>query len=238
MQKAYRHPEIDLLRTLAIVMMIIYHIAFDLVFIFGWDLPVTVGPWRMLANATGGLFLMLVGVSFVVSWDRTPASLRFRKFTKRAAIIFFWAMMITLVTYLFDPSIYVRFGILHLIAVSTLLQPFFRGLKLWNIPLGVVLVAIGRLTIGSVVPTSLLIPFGFVPPGFQTIDLYPLLPWFGVVLIGMALGDVFYGQKTSRPVKIESKFLTVLTWPGKHALLIYLIHQPILIAILWVLHRG
>ncbi len=156
----------------------------------------------------------------------------YAKYFRRAMLILSCAMLVTLATNLFDPTTYVRFGILHLIAISTLLLPFFVLLQEWNLLIGAVVIAIGLAIKGSVLPTSLLIPFGIMPPNFDTIDYFPLLPWFGVILIGVAAGYFLYVRwQTPSVPHAESPRWKWLTFPGRHALIIYMVHQPILLGI-------
>ncbi len=241
-----RRLEIDLLRTLAILMMIVYHAAFDLRAFYGWDIDVLHGVWWRLARSTATLFLVLVGASFVLSWHRwatprgrsrpAPTEMMhdmYPKYFRRAMFILACAMLVTLVTYFFDPHTYVRFGILHLIAVSTLLLPLFIFFKEWNVLIGAIVVAIGMLIKGTIVPTPILLPFGFLPPNFDTIDYFPLLPWLGLVLMGMGLGHFFYvRQKIPLIPHSDGKYWKWLTFTGRHAFIIYLLHYPILVVIL------
>ena len=221
-----RYFEIDLLRTLAIVMMIIYHIAFDLHAYYGWTLNPFGGGWWILARSTAILFLTLVGVSFVISSQKN--------ILKRSAVILGCAMIVTLATYLFDPNTYVRFGILHSIAVSILILPCFTRLKEWNAVVGVGIIILGRYMDGIHASTSLLLPLGITPYSFQTVDYFPLLPWFGVILIGMSIGHFFYVRRERTPITY-SKGWQILTVPGRRALIVYMVHQPLILLILALL---
>jgi len=242
-----RFVEIDLLRTVAIVMMVVYHTGYDLAFFHNFDFDPLSGNWKLLARSTATLFLLLVGISFVISWERLPAEARktqagtrirgirtaaaFCKYLKRGLTILAFGLLITIVTYFWDPDTYIRFGILHMIGVSVILLPFFRRLREWNVLIATLIIMLGiniRNFSLFTFPFSLLLPFGITPPNFTTLDYYPLLPWFGVVLIGLALGDFFY-IRTKRTPKPTNQMLQFLSFPGKHALIIYLVHQPILL---------
>ncbi|MBU2214060.1 DUF1624 domain-containing protein [Patescibacteria group bacterium] len=223
-----RFIEIDLLRTLAIVMMVIYHTGYDLAFFHGFDFNPLTGGWKLLARSTATLFLLLVGISFVISWERNP---RFTKILKRGLTILAFGMLITFVTYFWAPETYIRFGILHMIGVSMMLLPFFRKMREFNALIGLVILLSTATILNSkflILNSELFLPFGITPPNFLSLDYYPLLPWFGVVLIGLALGDFFY-IRSKRIPKPTNRILKLLSFPGKHALIIYLIHQPIII---------
>lgn len=230
----HRYFELDLLRTLAIAMMIVYHLAYDLQEFHGWPIGVFERTgWILLRQATASLFLVLVGVSFSISWSRTP---EYRKYLKRGLGIIACGMLVTAATYWFEPTTYVRFGILHMIGVSIMLLPFFARLDEWNLPAGLFIAGLGMLMPVVSGGTPALVPFGVAPPGFATVDYYPLIPWFGVVLIGYAMGLHIYVKRPPPLFSIlDSPFFIRITWPGRHALAIYLLHQPALLGILGLL---
>jgi len=240
-----RYVEIDLLRTLAILMMIVYHSAYDLEYIF--NIPVFHvlhgGGW-LLGRSTAVLFLLLVGVSFAISYERSTASAprRVMKYLKRGMAIVLCGMLVTASTYLFDPETFVRFGILHMIGVSVMLLPLVRRLREGNALLGLGIILLGNVITHLPTPTqtsisrSLLLPFGFLPPHFASVDYYPLLPWFGVILLGIAIADAWYIRPQREP-QVISKVLRILSIPGKHALAIYLLHQPIMLFLLLLILR-
>jgi uncharacterized membrane protein len=132
----------------------------------------------------------------------------------------------------------VAFGILHLIGTSIILAYPFLGLRFTNLVLGVLIFAAGQyiLALDHYSQSFWLLPFGIVPEGVIMPDYRPLLPWFGVVLIGLFFGNVVYGDGR-RPAVLEDKAPVLarpLLPPGRNSLFIYLIHQPIIIALLAV----
>lgn len=239
-----RYIEIDLLRTLAIILMIIFHIFFDLHAFYGLPIDPDTAPWLIVfGDIAKNLFLLLVGISFVISYDRqvqrgaTRKDIR-RKFIPRGLRIIGYGIIITIVTYLFDAQTYVRFGILHLIGVSILLLPFFVRIR-WNTPVALICIALGPLVASQSVSTSLLLPFGLMYPGFMSIDYFPLFPWFGVVLIGLVVGRFVYIDhqwRRAKPYSPSQHWVRWLSFPGRHSLFLYLIHQPIIMFILWILY--
>ena len=86
--------------------------------------------------------------------------------------------------------------------------------------------------------TSLFIWLGLTPAGFSTVDYFPIFPWFGIVLVGMFVGNVLY-KNYSRSFKLKDlsskKEVKLLSFLGRHSLIIYLIHQPIIITLLVIL---
>ena len=237
MESPSRLREIDLFRGIAILMMVVFHTVFDISFFGIAPLNVTTGFWHYFAYATASLFLLIVGVSLVVSYERarkkkSGLSLAL-KFIGRGAFIFALGLLVTLGTWLYLGEGFVIFGILHLIGLSILLSLLFFRFRMWNIVLGFVCITIGLLVIGNPGPVYLL-PLGIHPSGFTSVDYTPLFPWFGVVLIGMGIGEFLYpaGDRRFIVPHIPEFIVTPLSFPGRHSLLIYLVHQPIIILLL------
>ncbi|MCA9370636.1 MAG: DUF1624 domain-containing protein [Candidatus Peregrinibacteria bacterium] len=232
-----RYTELDALRGIAVLLMAIYHLFYDLDVFYEWNIGIEGEVWNIFAKSTASLFLLLVGISFVISWERTPKSLRLWKVFRRAILILAGAMIISLVTWMSAGDAFVKFGILHLIGISVLLQPFMKRLRHWNLPLGVVVFLLG-MQIASITTTSMfLFPFGLRYSRFQSIDYYPLLPWFGVVLIGMGIGEFLYRPAPLpwlKPLQSLS-YPRWLLWSGRRAYILYFLHQPVILAVLAVL---
>ena len=134
---AERYWEIDLARGIAVVTMIVFHSAFDLNFFGVLPLDVSGGLLRMLAYLTASTFIFLVGVSFTISYARAARRLTRRglalKYVRRGLTIFSYGLVITAVTWIFLPSVYVVFGILHFIGVAILLAPLFARFGTTNL---------------------------------------------------------------------------------------------------------
>jgi uncharacterized membrane protein len=227
-----RIPALDIARTLALVAMAVFHFVFDLE-MFGWVAPgtATSGVWRVLAVATAGSFLCLAGVSL---WLAHGGAIRWRAFWKRFAMVGAAAVMVSIGTYIAFPHAFVFFGILHSIALCSLL-----GLAALRLP--AVLVAV--LAVGVfVLPTYATSDIFNAPiwwwTGLQTItlstvDYEPIFPWFAPFLAGVAMAkmashfNVWERLGTTTP----SRAARIWSFPGQHSLIIYLIHQPILIGI-------
>ena len=233
--------EIDTCRGIAIVMMIVFHTVFDLSFFGISPVDVATGFWRYFAYATASLFLLIVGISLVVSHDRAATKLSgfslVKKYFLRGAGIFALGLLVTVATWLYLPQGYVIFGILHLIGVSVMLSPLFFRFRAWNIPAGIVCVLIGwfvtsRISMPS--PPLFLLPLGIHAPAFWSVDYTPLFPWLGVVLIGMGIASFLYAGGTRHfTIKpLPDLFVRPLSFMGRHSLVIYLVHQPVIILLL------
>ena len=229
-----RYRELDALRGIAVLCIIAYHFFFDLAYFYGYDIPIYTGAWKLFARGTGVLFLLVVGICFMISWERTMKEKRIIKTLKRGMIIFSGGMIISAVTWIIAPHSFVKFGILHLIGISALLQPIFSVFKKWNAVIGLLFVIVGISFTKKTVNSLLLFPFGLEYPGMQSLDYYPLFPWFGVILLGMALGQWLYRPMRHRVLTSLGSlaYPLPLLWCGRRALLLYFFHQPVILLFL------
>ncbi len=248
--------EIDALRGVAIVMMVTFHFVYDL---YAFGLSNTLYEdrfWHYFQRTTASLFIGLVGVSLAVSYARAVARAADRgktapglgrKYLARGARLLGWGLLISTVTYFaLGPDAYIQFGILHFIGLSVILAyPFLAGKTLgkpWVIlTVGAVLLFLGPKVIGGPVDFPWLLWLGFMPAGYQSVDYFPLIPWFGLVLIGLFLGRTLYVDNHRRlPLPDLSRFLPVkaLQWLGQRSLPIYLLHQIVLYALFVVATGG
>lgn len=198
--------EVDLLRTIAIVLMVAYHTAYDLLTVYGAAINLWGGYWETIRILTVSLFLFVSGVA--TNFSTKPYT--------RAATVLLYGMLISLITYTYEPRTFVYFGILHCIGIGMLILIPLKRLKELLILLGIAIT---------------LLPEMHAPRA--TVDFYPIVPWVGFMMIGAGIGHYLYKRNDLRlPLKAHP----ILTWPGRHALLLYLIHQPILLVVLALLH--
>jgi len=269
MDEVLRFTEIDICRGIAILMMVLFHTLFDISFFGIGQVNVEAGFWRYFAYATATFFLLVVGVSLVVSHARASTRLSgfslAKKFFLRGAGIFALGLLVTLATWLYLREGFIIFGILHLIGISVILSPLFFRFKKYNIILGIVCILIGLLVIsqmgpiylqffgiqaagswsvsytpliswspvGMIIPL-LLLPLGIHAPAFWSVDYTPLFPWFGMVLIGMGIGEFLYGEGVRHftAPRLPNFIVAPLSFIGRHSLVIYLVHQPVIILLL------
>jgi uncharacterized membrane protein len=232
-----RFWEIDALRGAALCAMLVSNAVTDLQYFAGYNENNLL--WFWLARVTASFFLLLAGVSLALSYSRAEKERKahFSKFLRRGLWIFFWGMMITLVTWLFIGSDFIAFGVLHLIGLSVILfYPLIKR-RMLSLVAGLLAIAAGLLLYGMRFGFSWLVWLGLQPIGYRTVDYFPLLPWSGLVLVGVFLGNVLYkGYKRrfefSAKENAATRFLSFL---GRHSLVIYLLHQPIILSVLWAL---
>jgi uncharacterized membrane protein len=238
-----RFLEIDLIRGLAVIMMVLYHILFDIFFFGIYPIDVTTGFWKLFAIIIASLFLLLVGISFTISAAKAEVTLNrrnyFMKYLKRGISILLIAALITIVTWWYLGEGYIIFGILHLIGVSIIIAPFFFHRKAISLYGGIGFIVVGIL-LQAVRGPSILLPLGIHPGSFYSVDYTPIFPWFGLVLIGIYLGELLYpdGKRGySLPEflnysKVPEFPGKVLAFLGRHSLAIYILHQPVIILLL------
>jgi len=236
---AVRFIELDLLRAVAILFMVFLHVLWDLDY-FG-IFPLNRGVYQF-QNLVPALFFILVGICLVITTrKRSPFSpdKQGRHLFYRGLWILGFGMIITVVTMIFLPDRPIFFGVLHCIGLSIILCIPFLKFKAYNaiIAIGIIIFGLGIGTVSVNNPTLVHLIVGFHPGNMfsMTIDYFPLLPWFGVILFGVALGNVLYKDgKRQFPFPDLSKYKPVgfFSWIGKHSLAIYLIHQPIIAGIL------
>jgi uncharacterized membrane protein len=237
MDSVSRFREIDTARGVAILMMILFHTVFDLNFFSVMPVNVSTGFWRYFAMATASLFLLIVGVSLVISRARASQKLSgfelTKKFLYRGAGLFALGMLVTAATWLYLREGFVIFGILHLIGAAVMLSVLFFRFGKYNILFGLAFIGAGFF-IGNIPGPVWFIPLGIYPASFASVDYTPLVPWFGAVLIGMGLGEILYGGGARRfiPPHMPDRVAEPLALLGQYALVIYLIHQPVIILLL------
>jgi uncharacterized membrane protein len=235
-----RYEEIDTIRGMAILMMVTYHLLFDLIYFGVADIVITRGFWKIFALTCACTFVFLVGLSLHISRERaiqkgvTGIAL-VRKYLMRGLFIFALGCGITIVTWYVIGEGYILFGILHLIGLSICLAPLFFSLQKKNLIAGMVVIALALVVTGTEGPIWLAW-LGIHPPDFCSVDYEPLIPWFGLVLLGLGAGAYLYpGGRRLQQISMPCPPVTgLLAAAGRRSLLIYIIHQPILILLMMV----
>lgn len=214
-----------------------YHFAWDLE-LFGYieSGSANRGLLKIYARSIASSFLFVAGVSLALAY---AAGLTPQSFLKRLGIIVSAAALITIVTLYATPDAFIFFGILHSIAVASVIGLLFLPLPgLIAILVGVVCVILPRIYADEAFNTFWLYWVGLstIPP--RTNDYVPLLPWLGPFLIGLGSTQLAIRHGvTERLAKFragDNPVTRVLRLSSRHSLAFYLLHQPVLVSLVWV----
>jgi len=240
-----RFWEIDFLRGVALILMVAYHFLFDLNFFGVYGFNLYSGFYFYLARVTAFIFIFLVGISLTLSYSRAKRSKRYKtekklflKYLKRGLTIFSWGLIITLIIWIFMRQYFIVFGILHFIGIAIILEYPFIKYDYPNLLIGMAFIAIGLYLEQFTFNFSFLMWLGFIPSKIHTLDYFPLFPWLGVVSLGLFFGNSLYKNYVRRfklPDLSKSPPIRLFSFLGRNSLLIYLIHQPVLILVLYLL---
>ena len=245
--------ELDFLRGFAIIMMIFDHLMYDLqnlnsIFanfhavndpIFMWLDNFARQYWYSEVRAVGhiffiALFLIVSGISFTFSNSNL----------KRGTKLIIVALLINVVTYLFDQflgtNVFIAFGIIHMFAFSVFLTYVFR--RIWNNDTFIFIIATSIIVLGVVLEFW---KFTYVPnlelsviPGLiigtkaYGADSFGIVPNLGIMMIGTIMGNIFYKNKVSIIPLKKFNEKNLVTWVGRNSLMIFLLHQFVLYAII------
>jgi len=235
---AARRPRIaavDAARGVALAGMVAYHLIWDLAH-FGFVAPTLpfAPATRALSHVVASAFLALVGVSLALAH---PHGLRREAFLRRLALVVGAAALVTGASYAIDANEPILFGILHCIAAASLIGALFVAAPPAAALVGGAIMIAAPLVYASPAfdpPALIWIGLGTTAP--STLDWRPLLPWAGVALVGLGLAQATAPRLASwrwtawRPKRWPGR---TLDFAGRHSLVIYLVHQPILFGLLW-----
>ena len=231
---------IDEIRGLAILLMIVYHAFFDIVVVYGVNIPAFYSPeLGVIRDFFAGVFVFISGTACRFS----------RNNLKRGVQCFFFGMILTFVTAIAEPDYAILFGILHFLGIAMILfsftERFLDKVKPWvGMLICAVLTALtANVMFGSFGIPGLLslpvpdvltqsgqfFPFGFVNATFASSDYFPLLPWLFVFLAGAFFGVPV--KEHRMPEFFYQRHIRPLAFVGRHTLWIYLLHQPVIMAV-------
>ncbi len=228
-----RIAAVDAARGWAIVAMIVFHFVRDLE-MFGLVRPGTTltGGWALFARVVAASFLFLSGISLVLAHGR---GIRWRSFLRRAGVLALAAAAVSAGTYAFMPERFVYFGILHMILVASLAGLVLMPCRAWiSLTAGA-----GVLVIWAIAGRTLKIDPWFGWTGLAAtprpaLDLIPIVPWTAFAFLGIAVGKMVDFDSWARPIHGGPG---LVVWLGRNSLVIYILHQPAMIGVMWLLFR-
>lgn len=245
-QQSSRAFELDFLRGLAIIMMMLHHFIFDLRYLLGLD----VFAWQesylfiyWIRAPFVFIFLFVSGICCSFSKNNFLRSLKMGIVAILFSVVFFAVSIFT------QSEMYVVINVLHLLTLGTLLYAilefyekkhafryvdmillFTMLLFLW---LAYPLSEIPAMDIPALIPVH-----EKFAAGLGMADYMPLVPWFGLFVFGAFFGRIYYKKRQTlfpgcpvplRQISVPFEFV------GRNALIFYLLHQPVLLGVLYFL---
>jgi uncharacterized membrane protein len=228
----------DATRGVAILLMFIYHFSFDLNFFGALRIDFNHSPfWLGFRALIVSAFAALVGVGLVLA---EVNGFKPRPYFRRLGLIGACALLASAGSYLMFPASFIFFGILHFIFLASVLGRAFVKLTWTNLALGAALIIIGNTVQHPFFDQRPLQWFGLMTFKPITEDYVPLLPWFGPVLIGIFIARLALERNEWPRIAAyqpRHPLARALIFGGRHSLIIYMLHQPIFIATLWLACR-
>lgn len=226
MAKTDRIWELDALRGICILGMVVVHLLYDLCYMYGLIRLQSSELFYFITQWGGVLFLLISGIC--VTLGSHPI--------RRGLVVLAAGLVVTLVTWglykleFFDKSIIIYFGVLHCLGICMLLWPLLKHVPVWLLPvLGLLIAAVGlHLYENVLVQTESLVWLGLMYPGFQSSDYFPLLPNLGFFILGIFLGRTLYKNKKTLLPKVNPRWFGFFCRCGRLSLFIYLAHQPLI----------
>lgn len=194
--------------------------------IFGYNVEYSKGYNYFTGRAAAILFILISGISCTLSKNNV----------KRALKILAIAMLITVVTHIYDVEMGIKFGILHFLGLSIMMYPLFNKLNEYSLTM----LGTAILILGGYIPRlnprfDYLFILGITSEKFMSSDYYPLIPWLGIFIYGVILGKILYRDKKSIfNFELRSN---IINWLGRNTLYIYIIHQPVILTIIGLIKK-
>lgn len=245
--KPERYWEIDALRGIAILGMLVFHfLAILVIFHIIIETPTFLAYYNTYIIGTAS-FVIIAGVAMILRHERMHGSTNkayYIALISKALILIAIAFCITILTWIgsnvfLHENQFIGFGFLHMLGLSMLIAIPLLRFKKWNIIFALIIFWIGNFVIPFIEGPAWLFPIGFASPEFleMSIEYFPILPWLGALLLGIGLGNVFYpngvrGFKMKEVGKIGKIFSKLGN--GRVTLFIYLVHVPVIFIILWI----
>ena len=231
-----RWPALDAARGLALVAMFIFHFCWDLAY-FGLTPEgfTDSAQFHGFGHAIAASFVFIAGLGLTFA---SRNGLDWHSAFMRIGLIALAALGVTAVTYLIFPDAFIWFGILHVIALgSALCLPLILAPALLVAALALIALILPIILSEPAFDTPLLqwLGLGTHPP--ITNDWRPLLPWFGVMALGLLAGRIIATKGLPRALdnwQPKNLLSRSLVWGGRHTLIVYLTHQPVLFALVFV----
>ena len=228
-----RYPSLDVLRGFAILLMFVFHFSFDLNYFGFVSINFLEDPfWKNFRVVIVTLFLLVMGISLYLA---TYKGINRKSYTRRMVLLIVYAALVSIGSWSMFPDTWIWFGILHFIALASVIGLLFIKLGIINLFAGIAIVLLGSFYSSTIFDQAHLQWLGMMTYRPFTEDYVPLFPWFGIVLIGIYLGQYLLNQPGSfLHHKITNPVANYMAFAGRHSLHIYMLHQPVFIGLLWL----
>ncbi len=228
--KKQRYLELDFIRGLAIVLMMIFHLSYDLNFMGYININIYHGDfWHYFRDVIIFLFMISVGISlYIVNKNGYNHKKNLFRLGKLALV----ALLITGVSIYMYPHSWIYFGIIHLIFIASIISLYFASKPILSLFVAIAILLFNLFGYLDMSWCFELLKEPLHLPKY-TKDIAHLFPWLGVVILGIFVGYkkwFLFGLKANVIVNF-------ISFMGRHALVIYLIHQPIFMGILELIKR-
>ncbi|MGV8085759.1 MAG: heparan-alpha-glucosaminide N-acetyltransferase [Candidatus Bilamarchaeum sp.] len=217
---------LDTLRGLAVLSMVGYHALFTAnyfgIAIFQID-KIAYAPYII-----GSMFIIISGIVSVNSNENRQI--------KKSVELGIIAITISIGTFLFDPNLFIKFGVIHLLSICAFASILIKKIDTWwLVLLSIVMIFLGVIFTNFTVRTEYLFPLGLITTNYLAFDHYPLLPWLGVFSIGVLIGRDFLQileRVDAKYKKTNITLILLLEKIGKKSIQIYILHEPIIVSII------
>jgi len=231
-----RLAALDAARGLALLAMFVFHLVWDFAFfgLIAETIP-SEPAFRGFGHAIAASFIGLSGIGLALA---ARDGLATASALKRIGVIAAAAALVSLATYAIFPDAFVFFGILHVIALASLCALPLLTQPAWLVAALAALALALPLILSAPAfdaPAFWWLGLGTIEP--RSNDWRPFLPWFGVMLTGVLMGRLILAR--GLPGFLQkwhpaSPLSRALVFGGRRSLSVYLIHQPIFIAVIFV----
>ncbi len=228
-----RFDRLDALRGLAVVWMAAFHFSFDLNYFRFIRQDFYRDPaWTVQRMCIVTLFMLCVGAGQGIAAAQGQSLVRF---WRRVAQIAGCALLVSLGSWLMFPASFISFGVLHAIALLLVVVRFTTFLGAWRWPLGLLAILLPLLVGDPFFDSRWTNWVGLITHKPVTEDYAPILPWLGVVWWGAAAAEWLLAQRPSLLRGRLPRAAHPLAVLGRWSLSFYMLHQPVLIGLLWML---
>jgi uncharacterized membrane protein len=215
---------IDFVRGLALIGMGLFHFFWNLNYFQVINISLYEGFFGIFQKTILFTFIFISGISLVLLSRKNDFK---RSYQKHLIILTISAVLVTIISFIIFDSAPILFGVLHLILFSWIFGVFFLNKTKLALVFGLVILIFPILFPQNIFSSNLIF---FIGPNsiFPSLDFVPLIPWFGVFLLGLFFGGIVKNNQSQFSKIVIFNKLNLISFIGKKALFFYLTHQLVL----------